>query len=500
MNQMVFTAGLLGLLAGCAPTRPQTATPAVPPSPIDTTAIRGYTRFLSDDALAGRMTGTREADLSALYIASACIGIGFSPVGTSYLQPVRLDQATILGDETELRLSGPKGVRTYRFQSDFIPNLTVDRFAGFAGPTVYVGTAEEVAAGGIGTIDMSGAVAVLVGPVIDPADDTLRARRVIGTIQLTGDEAQYRLYVRSRGGSRLRLADSTIKRSFSEGLASIVASPQLSRNLVGETSLARGAVRLADSVAVHIGLGRKPVVSSNVACLLEGADPKVKDTAIVFGAHYDHLGIGIPDARGDSIYNGFSDDAAGVAMLLAIGSALNRRPLDRPRHSILLLFFTGEEQGLLGSDYYAAHPLWPLGRVRGMINLDAGAPPGRPWSWRIARGNGNSTLGRLAQDVAADHGWSATTSPATPNTDYFPFVRSGVPGIFIVPGSAPYQGLSADSSQALRRRWDHYHEPGDEWAPDFPFSGLGRYAEYAYLIGRALDGPLAGRNRALPPQ
>jgi hypothetical protein len=73
-----------------------------------------------------------------------------------------------------------------------------------------------------------------------------------------------------------------------------------------------------------------------------------------------------------------------------------------------------------------------------------------------------------------------------------------VPAIFIVPGSAPYQGLSADSSQALRRRWDHYHEADDEWAVDFPFAGLGRYAEYAYYIARAIDGPTAADRKAGP--
>jgi Zn-dependent M28 family amino/carboxypeptidase len=215
----------------------------------------------------------------------------------------------------------------------------------------------------------------------------------------------------------------------------------------------------------------------------------------VYTAHYDHLGVGIPDSRGDSIYNGFSDNAAGVAMLLSIAQAFGARG-NQPLHSVLFLFFTGEEQGLLGSDYYVARPLWPLGRTKGVINLDAGAPPGRPWSWRIAGGD-RQALGSLAQDVAADHGWSATTSPATPNSDYFPFARLGVQAVFIVPGSGPYQGLTADSSLALRRRWDHYHDPADEWAADFPFAGLGRYAEFAYYIGRMLD--LGKRERSVEP-
>jgi Zn-dependent M28 family amino/carboxypeptidase len=89
--------------------------------------------------------------------------------------------------------------------------------------------------------------------------------------------------------------------------------------------------------------------------------------------------------------------------------------------------------------------------------------------------------------VALAHGWSATVSAATANTDYFPFTRHGVPAVFIVPGAAPYEGLSADSSQALRHRWDRYHQPSDEYHEGFPFAGLQRYAEYAYLVARAAD-------------
>jgi Zn-dependent M28 family amino/carboxypeptidase len=243
---------------------------------------------------------------------------------------------------------------------------------------------------------------------------------------------------------------------------------------------------LGDSISVRVNLERRPMRSSNVACLLEGSDPERRGRAVVYTAHYDHLGMGLPDAHGDSIYNGFSDNSAGVAMLLAIAQAMGPVPGPAARHSVLFLFFTGEEQGLLGSDYFVSRPLWPLDSILGVINLDAGAPPARPWSWRIAGGD-TGPLGRLARDVAADHGWSATTSPATPNSDYFPFVRNGVPAIFIVPGPGPFQGLSVDSSQALRRRWDRYHQPGDEWAPDFPFAGVARYAEYAYYVGRALD-------------
>jgi Zn-dependent M28 family amino/carboxypeptidase len=170
-------------------------------------------------------------------------------------------------------------------------------------------------------------------------------------------------------------------------------------------------------------------------------------------------------------------------MLLAIARAIR---VPGPQHAVLFLFFTGEERGLLGSDYYVAHPTFPLERMRAVINLDAGAPPGRPWNWRIAGGDGTA-LGTLAVDVAFDRGWAATVSPATPNSDYFPFARRGVPAVFIIPGTGAYQGLSADSSRALFRRWDHYHQPSDEYDDAFPFAGLARYAEYALLVGTAVD-------------
>lgn len=481
-----WTACLVLAGVGCAPPRPSQPAAAPdggPGSFIDTTAVRGHTRFLAGDELMGRATGSPGGDIAALYIASVCVGLGLSPVDSGYFQPVDLEESWIAGTGTEFRVTGAAGSHTFDYPRAFLPNAGLAPPDGFSGPAVYAASSDDLL-----TADappLAGAVAVLGGMPGRDADDSLKARGAVGLVQLTTDQSQYLLFVRSRGDLRLRLTDSTIPRSFSTVLPSVVAGPDLSRRLLGGVRDRRAAATsLPDSVSVRVGFERRRVKSSNVLCLLPGADPRAKDTAIAYSAHYDHLGIGIPDSRGDSVYNGFSDNAAGVAMLLAIAQAFGR-PSARPAYSVLFLFFTGEEQGLLGSDYYVARPAWPLVRTRGVINLDAGAPPGRPWSWRIAGGD-RHLLGRLAQDVAAERGWSATTSPATPNSDYFPFGRAGVQAVFIVPGPGPYQGLTVDSSQALRRRWDHYHDPADEWAPDFPFAGLGRYAEYAYYIGRAL--------------
>src|SRR5690606_41684179 len=130
-----------------------------------------------------------------------------------------------------------------------------------------------------------------------------------------------------------------------------------------------------------------------------------------------------------------------------------------PARSVAFLFFTGEERGLLGSAYMASAPPFPLENVAALINLDAGAPPAPPLNWRIAGGADNA-LGTLAQQVAEQHGWNAVLSGASPNSDYWPFLQRGVPSIFIIPGDQ-WENVTPDQRDALRRRWDRYHQAGD---------------------------------------
>jgi len=221
------------------------------------------------------------------------------------------------------------------------------------------------------------------------------------------------------------------------------------------------------------------VVAHNIAALIPGSDPARRDEVVAFTAHYDHLGIGAPDENGDSIFNGFSDNAAGVAMLLAIADEIRKDP---PARSTLFLFFTGEEQGLLGSTHYVSAPLVPLERTVAVINLDAGAPPAPPIVWRIAGGT-QSSLGEDAARIAEERGWTTQLERARPNSDYWPFLQKGVPAAFIIPGR-DWEGLSPEEQQRLFERWDRYHQRGDEWKPDFPWAGLQRYAEIGLALGR----------------
>ncbi|NIM48890.1 MAG: M28 family peptidase [Gemmatimonadales bacterium] len=456
---------------------------------IDTLAIRAHTRFLSHDMLRGRGTASPGERLAALYIASQCVALGLQAANGDYMQSVPLELAH-LRSTARLLVAGPALRSEFRYPADFTPNVgRKGTLVDFAGRAAYVGGADDIRAG-LGALELDGKVAVTLGPLRGAPADTLAARGAAGMIHLIGEPEAYELYVQSRGTSRMYHRDADLPSSSLPKVPSVIAGPRVAQALLAGTPVVRGAKMLPQplpwTAEVHMEFETEAVAATNVACVLPGADPQARDTAIAFAAHYDHLGVGVPDAAGDSVFNGFSDNAAGVAMLLAIGQALANTSSEPMRHSTLLLFFSAEEKGLLGSDYYVERPMWPLERTLAVINLDAGAPPAPPVSWQLA-GVDSTGLGAVAIGVAQRRGWRVTTSRPRPISDFYPFTRRGVPALLIIPGPDPYEGLTADSSKALRGRWDQYHKPGDEWADDFPFAGLARYAEFAYLIAQQAD-------------
>ncbi len=260
---------------------------------------------------------------------------------------------------------------------------------------------------------------------------------------------------------------------FSRPLPAVTLGPAATRMLMAGVD-PTVQQQLAPTVSVSVPVSHHPATDRNITCVLPGSS----DRAVMVTAHYDHLGVGNRGSGPDSIFNGFSDNAAGVAMALGIAEAMQRRG-PKPHHTVIFAFLTGEELGLLGSTAMAARPPWPLPGLRGLVNLDAGAPPGPPTSWRL---EGNGMAVALASEIATDHGWAVTTSPPRPNTDHYPFAVRGVSTVFLIPGPAPYAGLTQQASDSLRQTWDRYHRPEDEWDPGFPLGGLVRFADYAYEV------------------
>ncbi|MEX0692187.1 MAG: M28 family peptidase [Gemmatimonadales bacterium] len=439
---------------------------------IDTLALRGHTRVLSHDSLRGRGTGDPGTRVAAEYIAAQCRAHGLEPVGASYFHAVPLADAGLDAKSTVIVQGSDRVVLTHG--RDFLVT---------GGDLATLGVVRQGRAVWLGDLDSLPAALPMLGDVIGvtagvpdhPLATRLAASGVLAVVALLGDNATLRRYGDAYGVP-LRFVDPAPS-SFFAPIPVVVGGARLTQALLPVV----GGGELSVSVRLHPA--PQPVEAVNVACKLRGTDPARADTAIAYTAHYDHLGVRQP-VDGDSIYNGFSDNAAGVAMLLGIADAW--RGEGGPRHTVLFLFFAAEERGLLGSDWWVAHPPWPLAQTRAVINLDAGAPPAPVINWRLAGGTA-SWLGALGRDVAEARGWTAVFSEPRANSDYFPFHRRGVPAVFPIPTPAPYEGMTEEQSQALRRRWDRYHHPGDHWSADFPFTGLARYAEYAWRIGQAVD-------------
>ncbi len=466
----------------------------------DTLGMRRIASALSADAMTGRKTGTAGADSAAQFLAAECRAMGFAPIGASWFQPVPLLESTVDTARTRMRVTGP-GVDTVFYHHDeFIVDLgTQSTLRGFSGELVYVGRAHDILFRRSELPLLEGKVALMRGEFgfNVAAADTLAGRGAVGVIEVVDDARRYRLFRQTRGTTRLSVDDTSVTSSVIPPLPAILAGPRttvaLYQGLTGVThgswndaylnGLAAGLPSPQPipgwSVAVSLVTREATRASVNVACLLPGRGAAA-DSALVIAAHYDHLGIGTPDAHGDSVYNGFFDNATGVAMAMAVGQwfSQQRAAGGGLRHSLILLFPSGEEQGLLGADYFATHPTWPLARMTALFNFDANAPPGPPVSWRVAGVDG-SPLVRQVESEAARRGWTTSIAPPAPGSDYFAFVQRGVPAVFFVPSDGTYEGMSITLSDSLRTGlWTHYHQPGDEYRAGFGFAGLMRYADF----------------------
>lgn len=214
--------------------------------------------------------------------------------------------------------------------------------------------------------------------------------------------------------------------------------------------------------------------TANVAGLLRGSDANLADEVVVYTAHHDHLGIGKPNEHGDMIYNGARDNASGCAQLLAIARAFTELE-EKPKRSILFLFVAAEEQGLLGSKYYARNPTFHPGKIAANINYDAANIWGRTRDLTLI-GYGRSSLDDVARKYAEAQGRTLKGDP-TPEqgsyyrSDQFNFAKIGVPALYMKGGTDFVDRTGGDEIVKNYTR-KHYHQPSDELNADWDFSGL----------------------------
>jgi Zn-dependent M28 family amino/carboxypeptidase len=218
----------------------------------------------------------------------------------------------------------------------------------------------------------------------------------------------------------------------------------------------------------------RKVTSANVVARLEGSDPALKDEWVVYTTHWDHFGIG-PAVNGDTIYRGAIDNASGTGGLIELARAF-AGATPRPRRSVLFLFVTAEEQGLLGSTGYAEHPLYPLAKTVAVLNIDALNVHGRTRDLTIV-GLGLSDLDDVVRKAAAAQGRVVEPDPMPEKgsyyrSDHFPFARKGVPSVH-AGGGVEYVGRPADYGRRIREEYirSDYHKPSDAVKPDWDMTG-----------------------------
>ena len=229
------------------------------------------------------------------------------------------------------------------------------------------------------------------------------------------------------------------------------------------------------------------IVSKNVVGVLPGKTRP--DEHVIYSAHWDHLGVGLPDARGDTIYNGAVDNATGVAALLEIGRMYAAAP--QPDRSVVFLAVTAEEKGLLGSEYYAANPLYPLATTVADINMDGFSPTGPSHDYTTS-GDGKVSLQDDLVAALKAAGRTFTPDPVPEaghffRSDHFPFAKRGVPAISVGPGEdLIVGGVAAGKAYSAMYIKDRYHQPADEWSDDWDLSGMTADIGLLYGLGRDL--------------
>ena len=502
-----------------------TLTLAGPPGGVaDRNTFKAHMAFLADDLLEGRETGTRGFDIAARYIAGQFAQYGVQPRGDQgkYLQAVPLKTGLLVKNSPVLEVRRKGGVEALAYLDEFFmaPRLSADE-VDFAAPLVFVGfgiTAPRFKHDDYAGIEVKGKIVVMLtgNPPGFPSEEgayygSRRAKNelaakhgAIGIISLQTPRmervlpfAELRQYSDSvamdwvtsdgRGSSEIPglqgsalLSMSAAGKLFSEvdvKLDAIYAAasagqpvPRMDLNLS-----ARLAQRTTRSVAS----------SNNVVGMVEGSDPVLNGEFVVFTAHLDHLGIK-PGMTGDNIYNGAMDNASGVATLLEMARLIAQMPV-KPKRSILFIAATGEEKGLLGSDYFATNPTVPASSMVANVNLDM---PILIYNFSnvIAFGAEHSTLEEMTARAAAELKLGLVPDPMPEQalfirSDQYSFVRQGVPSIFLVTGTGSFDKNENVAELVSGFRHSHYHQPSDDMSLPINWDAAERFAQLNYVLG-----------------
>lgn len=484
--------------------------------------IRAHVRFLSHDLLEGRGTGQRGGDIAAEYIATQFALYGLKPAGDNgtYMQKVPMVGITPAPETTFVLAPSGSPPTPLKVLDDYVAyDQTQQPQSDIDAPIVYVGygiSAPEYNWDDYKNTDVRGKVLLMLvnePPSEDPKffkgkaltyygrwtykyEEAAR-RGAVGAILIhQTDMASYpwdvvrnsnsgeKSYLKLDGTPKLKAA-AWVQLAVAQRLAS-ACGLNLGKLMTEAQSRDFKPVAFSAHLQAHMVSKIRPLESNNVIAVLPGSDPKLKNEAVLYTAHYDHLGIR-PDMPGDNIYNGANDNATGCGILLELARAFSQTSA-RPRRSIVFASVTAEEQGLLGSEYLGKHPPFPAGKIALDLNYDDLPPLGAPEEVQVS-GAERTTFYRTVEASAKDFRL-AIRPDAHPEaghyyrSDHFSLARVGIPA-FSVNEGIKYKGH--DEAWGLKQDEEynqkHYHQPSDEYRPDMDFTGDGTMARFGFMLG-----------------
>jgi Zn-dependent M28 family amino/carboxypeptidase len=484
--------------------------------------IRAHVRFLSDDLLEGRGTGARGGDIAARYIAAQFALDGLKPAGDNggYLQKIQFTGVQTLPATKVALRPGHGGTLDLKLGEDYVTNnQTQTADVDIDAPIVFVGygiEAPEYRWNDFKGVDVKGKVLLVIvnqPPSKDPKFFNAGTMTYYGRWTYKFEEAArkgaigaliiHRTDLASYGWSVVRNSWSNEQVYLSNDKEPKLAAASwiqldVARQLFGASGLSldemmasagtRGfeARELPVRLKAHIVSNVRQFVSNNVLGLLPGTDAGAPTQAVVYSAHYDHLGID-PALSGDNIYNGAVDNGTGVGMVLELAHAFARSPA-RPPHPVLFVSVTAEEKGLLGSNYLSKHLPIPANQIALGLNFDAIPPIGVPESVTVTGAERTSFYPTVAKTAKA-FGFSIQpdSEPGAGHyyrSDHFSLARVGVPA-FSVGTGIKFAGHPAEWGKAQQEDYtaNRYHRPSDEYSPAMDFSSNASITEFGFALG-----------------
>jgi hypothetical protein len=490
---------------------------------IQPAAIRAHMRFLADDLLEGRGTGTRGHEIAAEYMATQFEGMGLVAAGDSgsYFQNVPL--RTIRTDNERSALIFLQGGKEQPLiiGRDFIMEPDPARkSSSVEAPIVFVGygvTASSLSHDDYAGVDVRGKIIAYVSGAPAQFEPALRAHYssraekaanaarhgAVGILMFDSPDAETmypfmdRVHDQAFPAMRWLDPDGRPNDYYAQLAACAILSMEGTTKIFGGAGKSMeevfAAVKKGGPVAFPLGVSAKMTAESkledthsvNVVARLDGSDAQLGSEYVVFTAHLDHLGIGEP-VNGDSIYNGALDDASGSAYLLEIARGFSRLQ-PRPKRSVLFASVTGEEKGLLGSDYFVHYPTVPKEKIVADINMD-GISLLWPMEDVVARGAEHSTLSapvrqaatRLRVDLSPD---AHPEQLFFIRSDQYSFVKQGIPSLAAASGFKSSNPAIRPEEAVKAYRQTGYHKPQDDMNRPMDFEAGAKYARFNFLVG-----------------